>query len=612
MEAGRRGVLVRTLEVFTPAARRQLYRLFVIVLITAVLEVAGIASLMPFLAVVSDPSIIDNQPLLAALWSLGEFTNTNQFLLVLGGTVFLLILATNGLTVASIYLLQHFAWNQNHDLSERLLARYLAQPWSFFVSRNTSELGSKILTDVQSFLVGYVYPLLIAITQGIAAIGILGLLVAVDPVIAGVVTLVLGGAYLLIYRTIRSRLIVYGERRKGANEARFRTASEALSGIKEIKVAGLEPTFSGRYSAPSDDFRRAQTFQAVLAVVPRNAVEVVAFGTVLIILLYELALRGEVSSVVPVVGVYAFAGYRLLPKAQQIYAAVTSVRFHQYLLDTLHWELRGLHDSEEGAPADPPPLTRAIELRHAMFGYEGSSRPALNDVSLTVPCRGSVAFVGATGSGKSTCMDVLLGLLPLDSGEIVIDGRVLEPAEVLGWRRRCGYVPQQIFLTDDTVAANIAFGVSPRERELDALERAARLASIHDFISRELPLGYDTAIGEGGVRLSGGQRQRIGLARALFRDPDVLFLDEATSALDHVTELAVMDGIRRLSGKKTLIIVAHRLSTVRHCDVIYLFDRGRIVSSGSYDELMSTSVAFRRLADAPDDTAHQGLGHAES
>ncbi|HEX2473840.1 MAG TPA: ATP-binding cassette domain-containing protein [Lacipirellulaceae bacterium] len=341
----------------------------------------------------------------------------------------------------------------------------------------------------------------------------------------------------------------------------------------------------------------------LIGIVPKSAFEIVAQGGLLIVLMVLLGWSGQenFSNVVPMLGLYAFAGMRLIPALQEIYGTLTKMTFGQAALDRLYNDLALAAASPAPShPRDvvPLPLHQLLELRGVTFAYPNAERRALADISLSIPARTTTGFVGATGAGKTTLVDVILGLLEPQRGEVLVDGTSVYPDNIRAWQRSIGYVPQNIFLADDTVAGNIAFGV-PRDRiDMQAAERAAKCAELHTFVLEELPDGYQTKIGERGIRLSGGQRQRVGIARALYHDPDVLIFDEATSALDNLTEKAVMDAIRNLAHLKTILVIAHRLSTVRPCDRIFLLDRGQLKTAGTFDELLAHDAGFKKLATA--------------
>jgi ABC-type multidrug transport system fused ATPase/permease subunit len=310
---------------------------------------------------------------------------------------------------------------------------------------------------------------------------------------------------------------------------------------------------------------------------------------------------GDLAAVLPTIGVFAFGTMRLMPAMQQVYGAFTNLRTGQRVLDDLHAEyttaLAELNARPRSAPGGARlPLREILELDDLSFAYPKAERPALRGVTLRIPAHSTVGIVGGTGAGKTTLIDLILGLLIPDSGEIRVDGRRLDRDTLRLWQQSLGYVPQSIYLVDDSVRANIAFGVPPGQIDDAAVERAARLAALHDFVTNELPEGYATVVGERGVRLSGGQRQRIGIARALYHEPDLLVFDEATSALDNITERVVMEAVNSMQGARTIILIAHRLSTVRNCDVIHLMEHGSVAASGTYDELVARNETFRRMA----------------
>ena len=382
-----------------------------------------------------------------------------------------------------------------------------------------------------------------------------------------------------------------------ANQERYTVLSEAFGAAKEVKVGGLEQAYIQRFAKPAEIWATGQATAQVIAQLPRFALEAIAFGGMLIVVLYLMAKSGSFAAAVPIIALYAFAGYRLMPALQQIYGAFTALRFVGPALDALHEDLISLQGSNtQDRLITPLSLTHAIELNKVSYHYPNASQPALKDISINIPAHSKVGFVGATGSGKTTAVDVTLGLLEPQTGHLNVDGQPINAANRRRWQRAIGYVPQHIYLADDSVTANIAFGVNAEDIDQQAVERAAKIANLHEFVSNDLLQGYETTVGERGVRLSGGQRQRIGIARALYHDPQVLILDEATSALDNLTEHAVLESVNNLGYDITIIMIAHRLSTVRQCDQIYLLERGKVKAHGTFDELTQTNEQFRAMA----------------
>ena len=380
--------------------------------------------------------------------------------------------------------------------------------------------------------------------------------------------------------------------------------SEAFGGIKQVKLRGSEDSFLGQFDPPSKRYARLQGSYRVVRKSPRYVLEAVAFGGIILIAIYLIAVQESIQQVIPMLGLYAFAGYRLMPALQKAFSGIASARFNSAALKALHRDLRQRAE-EKTAPAerrDPPgaPLTLddRLVLDGVTFTYPEADEPAIQDLSLHVPSHTTVGFVGKTGSGKTTAVDLILGLLRPQAGTIAVDGTPLrdDTITIQRWQRNIGYVPQQTFLADDTIARNIAFGVPPDEIDRAAVRDAARRAHIHDFVTQELPDGWETIVGERGVKLSGGQRQRVSIARALYHRPSVLVFDEATSALDQATEASVMEAIYELDDNHTILVIAHRLSTVEKADNIIMLEQGRKVGEGTYDQLAHEHAKFREMA----------------
>ena len=392
------------------------------------------------------------------------------------------------------------------------------------------------------------------------------------------------------------------------NTGRFTVATEALAGIKDIKILGREGYFLERFSNHSAKFSKLQAWVAVIGQLPQYFMETVAFGGVIALILVLLSLGQEGSKIIPLVSFFVFAGYRLMPAFQEIFYGVSSVQFNRASLDKIS---RDMSEETTAPPVfqkrelpTPLVLRERIALENMSFYYPYSRQIALSHVSLEIPKSSFVGLVGPTGGGKTTLGDVLIGLLSPSEGRMTVDGVEIRGNNVWNWQRNIGYVPQQVFLYDDTVVRNVVFGLPDERIDRTRVEEVCRIANLHDFIEQELPNGYDTPIGERGIRLSGGQKQRIGIARALYHDPEVLVLDEATSSLDGITEKAVLQAIENVAKKKTVIAIAHRLTTVKNCDTIYLIDKGAIVARGTYEELMERDEQFRAMAREPKKPIH--------
>ncbi|GMT39392.1 MAG: ABC transporter ATP-binding protein [bacterium] len=583
--------------------RRNALILFVMMLFMGLFEVVGVVSIMPFIAVLAKPDVVYTNSYLSATYQFFGFSTTNNFLLFLGGMLFVLVVGSLAFTALTKWVTVRYVQMRNYSLSCRLLQGYLERPYSFFLNRHSADLGKTVLSEVSGVIGKGLMPAMELVANVIVAALIISLVVAVDPMVAAIALVVLGGAYATIYLSLRSYLTRIGVDRVSGTRQCYQIAQEALGGIKDVKVLGLEKGYIHSFQNPAMRLARINTKLKFISEVPQFAMQAIVYGGMLIILLALMVARdGDLAAVLPLIALYAFAGSRLNPALQTIYRSFTILRFSKHALDTLHRDLVEIgsiggaasiiNDRSHGLLR----LQSELQLDNITYSYPQAEHPALIDLSLTIPAKTTVGLVGSTGAGKTTVVDIIMGLLVSQQGEMRVDGIPITGGAIRDWQNNLGYVPQHIFLTDDTVAANIAFGTPPNEIDQDAVERAARIADLHHFVMEELPNGYQTMVGERGIRLSGGQRQRIGIARALFHDPDVLVLDEATSALDNLTEKAVMDAVHNLGHRKTIILIAHRLSTVRECDVIFLLEHGKLKASGTFTELVERDESFSLMA----------------
>jgi len=581
--------------------KKKLYFLFAATLTMSFTEMVGIASIMPFMAVVSNPDVIRTNKWLQKTYEFFQFDNPHNFLFFLGTILFVLLICSNLLKALTVWSTLKYGNRFNYVLSRRLLAQYLSRPYSFFLSRNTSDMGKNVLAEVRGAIDGCFIAGMQVLSSGLVSLFVMGLLLAVEPLIALTIAVFLGGAYAGIFLLVRQRLTRISKEQVYAQTMRFKSATEALGGIKDIKILGRENQFLKKFVVHAKRHSLNTVAAGTISLLPKYALEALSLGGILLITMYYIvAKNNSASQMVPLLAVYAFAGYRILPALQQIFAGIASVRLNLAALELLHRDL-----SDEKSTDDPEyvlqnrevlqpvPFRSVLELKNVSFCYRAAQEPVVNEVNITIDRNTSIGLVGATGSGKTTLVDIILGLLPPTSGHMLVDGTEISGETLASWQRNFGYVPQQIYLCDDTITRNIAFGVPDEKIDMQAVIRAARIANLHGFVEKKLTNGYETIVGERGVRLSGGQRQRIGIARALYEDPAFLIMDEATNALDGITEEAVMEALGTLSGKKTIIMIAHRLTTVKYCDIIYIMEHGRITNKGTFDELRKSSAWFQ-------------------
>ncbi len=589
----------KVLSLLTPRERRQAFLLMLMLLVMALLDAIGVASILPFISVLTNPDLIETNSILNAMFKLSStfgVENNKQFLFVLGIIVFIFLVVSIVFKAFTTYVQLSFVQMREYSIGKRLVAAYLHQPYSWFLNRHSAELGKNILSEAGMVVGGFLKPLIDVTARVMIAITLIILLILVDPKLAIIIGFTLGGAYLAIFYFMRSFLKKIGKRRLIHNDIRFKSVNEAFSAAKEVKVGGLEGIYIKLFSNSAKIYARASAASVVIGQLPRFFLEVISFGGVLLIILYMMGQSDNFNSALPIISLYVFAGYRLMPALQQIYASFVTATYSAPTIDKLISDIQKLKPLQSNQDEDVLPLNKEITLKNIYYNYPNASRTALKNISFIIPAKSTVGIVGATGSGKTTTVDIILGLLEGQKGTLEVDGKIITKQNSRSWQKSIGYVPQQIFLSDDTVEANIAFGVEPENISKERIEKASKIANLHEFIINELPHKYKTTIGERGVRLSGGQRQRIGIARALYHNPQVLILDEATSALDNQTEKAVMDAVNNLNKDITTIIIAHRLSTVKKCDQIFLLKKGQLESQGTFEELIKINESFRKNA----------------
>ena len=581
--------------------RRRAVQVFVLMLVMASIEALGVVSIMPFVAVLANSDIVTTNTHLALVYKYLGFTDPDAFLIFLGLATLGIFLTGLAFKAATAYVSLRYTTMRMHNITCRLLAAYLRQPYSFFLGRNTADLGKTVLSEVGRVTNGVLLPMLKVLSGLVVAVAILLTLVLVEPFLSLAVAVVLGGAFVLVYLSTRRLLHVIGRDRVKANELRFVLANEALNGIKELRLMGRVDAYLGRFRRPSERYARHQATSKTIGELPQFGIQAIVFGGALFSVLFLKASRGGLDEALPYISLYALAGYRLMPAFQAIFNNLTRIRFTIPALELLykdltHRETQALLDDQQRESVAR--LNGTVCLEDVSFQYPGIERAAIRGVGLAIPRGASIAFVGSTGAGKSTVVDLILGLLQPTQGRISVDDQTLQGDSLRGWQANIGYVPQATYLADDSVAANIAFGIPYSRIDRSAVERAARAAQIHEFVVGDLAEGYDTIVGERGIRLSGGQRQRLAIARALYHDPEVVVFDEATSALDNVTEAIVMEAIEALRGSKTVIIIAHRFSTIKQCDQIYLLKDGQLIADGTFEDLLESNTDFKNLVRA--------------
>lgn len=556
-------------NILSPLDRRKVIYVLLLVMGMACIESASVISIMPFLAVLSNPQIVETQPLLATIYAFIGADSVKQAIVCLGVISLIIVISSAVFKMITQYAVNRFSSLQRHYFSTRLLKIYLQQNYEFFIQRNSSVLVKNILSEVDQLIWNLILPALTIMSYGVVLLAMIAILIVYDPLMAIATAGILGFFYAIIYVLVKKKLEKIGQEFTISNQQRYQTCQEALGGIKDVIINDAKDSYIEQFERSSRIFAQHIATRDTLGQIPLNIIETVGYGCLIGLAISLVLLGKDVSHILPVLGLYGFAAYRMLPAAQNIYRAISQIKFSSEILKVIQpeFELEKVEDSVK--TKQRLTFEKSIRLENIRFSYPNRhDQYVLNNFNLEIPKNTSLGIMGKSGSGKSTLMDIMLGLLLLQQGKIYIDDVELTQGNVGSWRALLGYVPQFIYLADKTIAENIAFGVSKEQIDFEQVKRVAKLAQLDEFITSNLQNGYNEVVGERGVMLSGGQRQRIGIARALYKNPQVLFMDEATSALDHETEQAINQAVQSLNGKITIVIIAHRGSAIEGCDQI--------------------------------------------
>lgn len=588
-------LLTRLWQYFSLRRKYQFGLLVMLMLFSALTEVISLAALLPFLGVLTTPELILKQPFIADLaFSLG-ITSASQLVLPLTVMFVFAAIIACATRIFLLWVSTRFINACGADLSIEAYRRTLYQPYQVHLARNSSEVISGLVNKVGG-AVNVLSLLLTLVSSAVLLVAIMLTLIAIDPFIALLAAFILGISYVIVAWISRRQLHRNSECIAIKQTQVIKALQEGLGGIRDVLLDGTQAVYCDIYRQADLPLRRAQGNNAFIGQSPRYLME--AVGMVLIATLtYALSLQaGGIASALPVLGALALGAQRLLPALQLIYSAWAGIVGGQASLADAINLLRQPLPVELLQPATAPLiLNKEIRFEAVRFRYASDGPWILDNLNLNIPKGARVGFVGSTGSGKSTTLDLLMGLLTPIEGELIVDDQPIKGARTRAWQQTIAHVPQTIYLADATLAENIAFGVPPDSIIMEKVHKAARQAQIADFIE-STPEGYQAYVGERGIRLSGGQRQRIGIARALYKEASILIFDEATSALDNATEQSVMSAINCLDRNLTILIIAHRLTTVMRCDIIVELERGHVVAQGTYNELMQLSPSFRSMA----------------
>jgi len=567
---------------------------------SGLMDMVGVVSIVPFLSVVGNPELLQSNTTLAELKS-GIGFSDEHFLILLGLSSFVVLILNQAVRLVSGYYCSFVSERLWWALDKRVFRYYLSQTYLYHLQHSGNALLEKLQMRVNAAVAGVISPMFFLVSSLCTTVFVVLLLIWAEPVMTLTLFGVIVGFYLLMYQKLKARLDLYGKVGPEFSSKTFKLIAEAFGAIKEIKVRGNGQIYLDLFDPLAKRFCDTQVKRQLVTAVPACMVEILAFGGILLITLFLIKSSQGLKEILPTVGLFALSLRRILPAVQQAYRQITEIRFYQPSFQIIHGDLvAALASNEAPLPelrkSERHSFNQKIELKELSFAYPGSTRKVLNSISLVIPAGSLIGIAGSSGAGKTTLIDLILGLFEPGSGNILIDGQPLIEETLSKWQAGLGYVPQEGFIADDTIARNIAFGLHNEEIDMERVKQVAEFAQISGFIESELVQQYDTFVGERGIRLSGGQRQRLSLARALYHDSGMLILDEATSALDGIMEEKVMDSIRNLSGQKTILLIAHRLTTLKQCDTIFLLEEGKLIDEGTYHSLMDTNITFRRMA----------------
>ena len=586
-------------DLLSPNQRKRFYALQFLVIVTSFFEILGVASIIPFMALVGDMSQLEQNTFIAQIYTQSGITSESQFVFVVGLCVLGLLFASMIISIFATWGLSMFANKIGTEIADRLYTYYLNQDWLFHASGSSAQLTKKIATETIRVTGALLVPLMQMNSKVTLSLFMSTGIFLYDPKVALIGLSIFAISYFFLFKGFRNQLNKNGIAISEVNEERFRLMNEGFGGIKDLLLMGRDIDFIDRFNKSGKTLAYSQGTNAALAQAPRYFVELLAFGSMILLILYLIASHnGNLGMILPIISVYAIGIIKLLPAFQQIYSSMAIIKANIPAFESIKHDLYdSLQKETKSQKFERNCFTpkHSISLENITFTYPNKEEPALNKLDVFIPSNSVIGIVGPSGSGKSTLIDVLLCLIEPDNGHLKIDGEIINHQNRRSWQNVIGFVAQTIFLSEGTIAENVAFGIPKNQIDLNQVQKVLKLAHLSDLIST-LDQGIHTKVGERGVQLSGGQRQRIGIARALYNNAEVLVFDEATSSLDGITEKMIMEAIHDFSGKKSIILIAHRLKTVKKCDKIFFIDKGRVADQGTYQELIENNKHFKDMA----------------
>ena len=577
--------------------KKQFFLLTSLLTLSSIFEVAGVGSLLPFLSIITNPDSTINNEIILTVKEFFDINNNKDLTFAMGLLTIVLFVTANILGLLNIWFMQRFGWSVQSEMASKMFKENLNLPYSYFLENNSSDMTKNILYETETYLSGCLMPLLHLFAYGMTSFFIISLLAFLNFKIAFVMLIFFTFILFIFNYFVKSKLKTLGEIRLKSTSLRYKILSECFGAIKEIKVLGKENFFSTLFSTPTEEFSKAMAFGAIIKGLPRYSLEIIGFSIIISWLMFTLSNGVSLIEIIPMLGLYAIAGYRIMPAITRVYQSINTLQFHNAAVTNL---IEKQKDSQRIEIFNKKKfLIRKnfdvgnIEFKNVSFLFKKSTAPTLNDISLNIPVFSTIALIGLTGAGKSTFINLMLGLIKPSTGAIFHRGKPYNNKEIINFQKNVGYVPQSIYLLDDTIKSNIALGVSDKQIDMGKIIQASKYAQIYDFISTDLENKFDTIVGEKGARLSGGQIQRIGIARAFYNEPKYIILDEATSNLDVKTESQFIMGLQNIKSKKTIIHVTHKSNVIKSADKIFVFDKGNIIVFDSYSKLINSN--FEKL-----------------
>jgi len=572
--------------------KKQFVLLLILIFTTAIFDVIGLASILPLITILTSPELVETNLFLSFIYDKSSYfgiKNFRDFSLFFCIVVFFLLLLSISLRALTTFFHLKFGYMREYTIGKRLFEGYLNQSYIWFLNQHSGNLSKNILSEVATIVNKGIVPAINSTVYGIISISLLTLLLLINFKIAIIVFFILFLSYFIIYFYFKEILIKYGKERTYYNNKRFITISEAFTDLKQLKFLGIEKKYHNSFSNSAFNYAKSHSTSLLISDLPRYFIEAVIFGTAIILIFFLILTNSNFIEILPIISLYVVVSYRLLPALQFTYRSLSEIKYIETAYDSIISDFKNFNVKEKiKTNSIIPQITfkNYIKLKNVNFVYPGKIKPSLIDINLQINANDRIGIVGPTGCGKTTLVDIILGLLNPSKGSILIDGIEIDQNKIKSWRKNIGYVSQQIYLTNENIAKNIAYGVEPSNIDFDLVEEVAEKAGIHQFIKMDLKDGYKTFVGEKGIKLSGGQKQKICIARALYNNPNILILDEATNSLDNVSEKQILDQVEKLSKNMTVIMITHKLNTIKDFNKIFYLESGRIIDEGNFYQLM--------------------------